>query len=263
MAVNRYIKELLSKEEYSFSLDEVSQQNVRSAVSVKRELSRLVEKNEIVNLRRGFYLIIPPRYSKIGKVPIQLYADKLFKHLNSEYYLALYTAAKFHGAGHQQIQLDYIVTDKKSILDIEKKPVEIKFYSCSNWPKKNIIPRKSDAGYFNISSPALTAVDLIHYQTRLGGMNRMLAIIEELIEEIVDSDINNLLDWYPYTSSLQRLGFFIEYAGSKPKISQHIFDYLNKKTFFPVLLSPRQNEKAGAANNRWKIHINVELESDI
>ncbi|MCD4696723.1 MAG: type IV toxin-antitoxin system AbiEi family antitoxin [Bacteroidales bacterium] len=42
---------------------------------------------------------------------------------------------------------------------------------------------------FKISSPALTAVDLIHYQTKLGGLNRMLAILEELSEEINENDL--------------------------------------------------------------------------
>ena len=84
----------------------------KSGTSIKSELSRLIDKKSIVNLRKGFYLIIPPRYSKQGQVPIQFYIEKLFKYLNRNYYLGFYSAAKFHGASHQQTQRDYLMTEK-------------------------------------------------------------------------------------------------------------------------------------------------------
>ncbi|MFT6441418.1 MAG: hypothetical protein ACJASM_000955 [Salibacteraceae bacterium] len=41
-----------------------------------------------------------------------------------------------------------------------------------------------DASIFKISSPTLTALDLIHHQTKLIELNRILAIFEELAEVI-------------------------------------------------------------------------------
>jgi len=38
---------------------------------------------EVANLRKGFYLIITPRYSSAQKLPIQLYSEKLFNYLSS------------------------------------------------------------------------------------------------------------------------------------------------------------------------------------
>lgn len=78
----------------------------------------------------------------------------------------MYSAAKFHGTGHQQIQREYIVTVRPTLLDIKKKDNKIHFFTTSQWPSKNIIEKKSDAGIFKISSPGLTAVDLIHHQTK-------------------------------------------------------------------------------------------------
>ena len=103
MTVAEYINKLLSIEEYAFSINELNQQSGKSEIALKRELSRLVEKKQLVNLRKGFYLIIPPRYSNFGILPIELYIDKLFNYLQRDYYIAFYSAAKFHGAGHQQI----------------------------------------------------------------------------------------------------------------------------------------------------------------
>lgn len=263
MSIAKYIKELLSYEEYAFSWKEVRKNSDKSDTSIKRELSRLVEKKEIINLRKGFYLIIPPRYSKQGQIPVQLYVAKLFKYLNRKYYLSFYSAAKFHGASHQQIQRDYIITSTPSLLNIRKAPIDLRFLTKTNWPNKNILDKKSDAGHFKISSPALTAVDLIHYQTKLGGLNRMLAILEELTEEINKNDLASLLTWYPHKSTLQRFGFLLEKFQPDAELIQKLIEHLNSFKYFPVLLSPKIKQKPGAVYNKWKVDINLKLESDL
>lgn len=263
MTVANYIKQLLSYEEYSFSLDELIENVHKSETSIKSELSRLIAKKEIINLRKGFYLIIIPRYSSAQKLPIQLYCEKLFKYLNRNYYVALLSAAKFHGASHQQVQRDYIITDVPKFNDISKNTIDIRFFTTSNWTDKNIQTKKSDAGIYKVSSPALTIVDLIHYQTKLGGINRMLAIIEELSEELNKTDIVELLSWYPNNSTLQRFGFLLEEIGIQEEFQELLFINLKMTNFFPVLLSPKSNEKPGAVNNRWKVVVNTKLESDL
>ena len=153
MNAKEFIKHLLSNESYSFSIDEIAKNTDGEGSSLKFALARLIEKREIVNFRKGFYLIIPPRYSKQGKIPIQLYAEKLFKSLNRNYYLAFYTAAKFHGASHQQSQQEYVMTEKPKMGDIQKKELKIRFFTSSKWSNMNIQERKSDAGF--LKSPAL------------------------------------------------------------------------------------------------------------
>lgn len=263
MTVADYIKQCLSVEEYSFSLNELQAKLDKSETSIKSELSRLIEKKSIVNLRKGFYLIIPPRYSKQGQVPIQLYIEKLFKYLNRNYYLGFYSAAKFHGASHQQTQRDYLMTEKPKLNDIKKNTFDIRFFTTSKWSNKNLLDKKSDAGVFKISSPALTAVDLIHHQTKLGGLNRMLAILEELTEEINQNDIAELLTWYPHKSTLQRFGYLLEEVEADKNLSNQIKKHLKKSRFFPVLLSPKTGQKPGAVDNFWKVVINIKLESDL
>ncbi|MGF7139883.1 type IV toxin-antitoxin system AbiEi family antitoxin domain-containing protein [Roseimarinus sediminis] len=263
MNAKEYIKYLLSIESYSFSVDEIAMATDGSSNSLKFELHRLSEKGEIVNLRKGFYLIITPRYSSAKKLPLQLYCEKLFKHLDRNYYVGLFSAAKFHGASHQQVQRDYLITEKPKFNDIAKNTIDIRFFTTTNWSDKNIQQKKADAGIFKISSPALTIVDLIHHQTKLGGINRMLATIEELTEEITESDLSELLSWYPNKSTLQRFGFLLEKRGIEKKFQEMIYSELKAKNFFPVLLSPKSKEKPGAVDNKWKVAINVKLESDL
>jgi len=264
LTVAEYIKQLLSWEEYSFSLQEIKEKTGKNDVSIRSELSRLIEKKEIFNLRKGFYIIMTPRYFSFEKLPIQLYSEKLFKYLNRKYYIGLYTAAKTHGASHQQVHRDYIIIERPKLIDIKKTSINIRFITSSQWPKNNIQTRKSDAGLYHISSPALTMLDLINYQSSLGGLNRILPTLEELSEEIEENDLTEVLIWYSKQSNLQRLGYLLEHFGTNEiHFAQQIFEHLSNSRNFPILLCPESNQKPGAVSNRWKVVVNIKLESDL
>ena len=259
-----FIKEKLSLEEYSFSKDELQEVIQKDKEDLTTDLSYLTKKGDIIPLRREFFLIIPPRYSKQTKLPIQLYSEKLFKYLERPYYIGLYSAAKFHGASHQQIQRDYIITTKPTLLDINKGALDIRFFTTTNWPEKNILTKKSDAGIFKISDSVLTAVDLIHYQNKLGGLNRMLSVLEELMDSITYSNLSDLLSWYPHKSTLQRLGYFIDgFENDDEELVQLLTEYFKKIKYYPILLNPSSKKSAGAVTNFWKVDVNIKLESDI
>ena len=235
----------------------------KDSTAVRRELNRLIKKEEIVNLRKGFYLIIPPRYSHSQKLPVQLYSEKLFKYLQRKYYIGLYSSAKIHGASHQQTQRDYLIIESPKLNAIKKKNFEIQFHTTRNWPKNNIEKKQSDAGIYHVASPALTFIDLIHHHTKLGGLNRMLASLEELTEELIEPDIKSLLGWYDNKSSLQRTGFILEELLGSTPFSDMIFEKLRQQPFYPILLSPKKNAKPGSVENRWKVDVNLKLESDL
>lgn len=262
--VRDYIIQLQSIEEYAFSWDELLTNCNAPESTIRKEIVRLVENGELTNLRQGFYIIVPPRYRNIGRVPLYLYIEKLFKILNKRYYIGLYSSATIHGASHQQIQQEYIITEPPALRDITKKnQTSIKFYKSSQWPKGNLSRKKSDAGMYTVSSPALTIVDLIQHQSSLGGLNRMLANIEELTEELKMTDLIELLNWFSNKSTLQRMGYILEFINSDSEFTQPIFDKLKSKSFFPVLLSPKKGSKPGSVDNRWKVDVNIELQNDL
>jgi predicted transcriptional regulator of viral defense system len=261
--VAEYIDKLLSVEEYSFSLDELMEQTTKSKNAIWLELAHLIEKNKVLNLRKGFYLILTPRYFSFGKLPISLYINKLFNYLERKYYLGFYSAAKVYGASHQQAQRDYVMTSTPKLLDIQKSAIDIRFLTTSAWPGKNILSKKSDAGIHHISSPALTLADLVHYQNKLGGLNRMLSTIEELVEEVTPNDLEDLLSWYGNKATLQRVGFLLDEIDQENSLSSLIFQHLEKQKIHPVLLKPTNQQRPGAVDNIWKVDTNLQLESDL
>jgi len=261
--VVQYIENLLSIERYSFSLKELLEQSNKSNTALRRELDRLVEKGEIINLRQHFYLIITPRYRTLGKLPVNLYVSQLFQFLKKEYYVGFYTAAKIYGASHQQAQRDYVMTQPPQLLDIKKAPIDVRFLTTKEWPEGNIITKKSDAGTYQISSPVLTLADLIRYQNKLGGLNRMLSTIEELMEEVIENDVHELLRWYNHKATLQRLGFLMNYVDEENKFSELILGHLTSLKTYPILLQPNSKQRPGAVDNPFKVDINLTLESDL
>ena len=261
--VAEYIDKLLSVEEYSFSLNELMSRTQKSKNAIWQELAHLIEKNKVLNLRKGFYLILTPRYSSFRKLPINLYIDKLFDYLDRSYYLGFYSAAKVYGASHQQSQRDYVMISSPKLLDIQKSAIDIRFLTTSAWPEKNILSKKSDAGNYHISSPALTLADLVHYQNKLGGLNRMLSTLEELLEELSHNDLDDLLSWYGNKATLQRLGFLLDQIDQENRFSNLIFQHLENQKIHPVLLKPTNQQRPGSVDNKWKVDINLKLEGDL
>jgi predicted transcriptional regulator of viral defense system len=263
MQIAEYIRTLQSYEIYGFSNEDVLNNCNAPETTLKTEFVRLSKRKQIQNLRKGFYVIIPAKYQNVSKIPIQLYVEKLFSFIGRDYYLGLFSAAALHGAAHQQIQQDYIICNGAKMRDIKKGNFNLNFFQSTHWPKKNIIQKKSDAGLFSISSPALTLADLLHFQNKLGGINRILAIIEELAEIVVVEDIIELLTWYPHVSTFQRMGYLLEQFDVDEKIIEVIQMHLETQKHYPMLLSPAKNVKPGSANNRWKIDVNITLENDL
>lgn len=262
-SVADFVVKCLSYEQYAFSWNDLKGEVPKTDVALRHEILRLSRKKEIITLRQGFYLILPPRYKQYGRLPLELYVDKLFSYIEKPYYIAFFSAAAMHGASHQQVQQSYLMTKIPNMRDIKKGNNYLSVSATSNWPEKNILKRKSDAGLFNISSPALTAIDLIHYQSKMGGLNRISTILEELVESITPEDISYLLLWYPHISSIQRLGFLFQELQTDQTLLDPLQKYLSDKKFFPVLLSPDKNEKPGKSNNPWKVDMKIELDSDL
>ncbi|KAF5277940.1 hypothetical protein FQR65_LT15906 [Abscondita terminalis] len=138
----------------------------------------------VVMVRREFYVIVPPEYRAKGIIPTSLYVNDLMKFLNRDYYVGLLNAAAYHGAAHQQPQNYSIITEGIALRPIKNDKVDIHFYIKKSWNKQDIIKKKVDTGYINISSPELTALDLISYYNEVGGFNRVATVIEELKEVI-------------------------------------------------------------------------------
>lgn len=261
-SVYEFTQQLLSYEEYSCSWDEIIGNVEKTPIGLKSEINRLIIKKELINLRKGFYLIPGPRYKKTGHLPAELYVDKLFKWLNRPYYVGLFSAARLHGAANQQIQQTYLITSLPALHPIRNSKFNIRFFSKNTLPFTSLIRMKSDAGTFSVSSTALTSFDLIRFQQNIGGLPRILSTLEALIPQIPFIEIKALISENHIKTVLQRLGFFLDYW-QNVESANILFDHLKNLKITPVLLANGIGENNGKSFNRWNVMVNLNIEEEL
>ncbi len=262
--LDSFIDEQRANGKYSFTTEGLPIQLGVSENALKKSLQRLKNQEAIVRIRRGFYVIVPPEYRVKGIIPTSLYVNDLMKFLNRDYYVGLLNAAAYHGAAHQQPQNYSIITEGIALRPIENDKMSIHFYIKKSWYKKGVVKKKVDTGYINISSPELTALDLISYYNEVGGFNRVATVIEELKEVIQPEKLVETAKQYDEISVVQRLGFVLERVLNENKVSNALYNYLESLGYYPVLLKPQKKKhKNMTTGNKWKIVPNVEIEADI
>jgi hypothetical protein len=126
--IKDWVKDLEKRGAISFSRKQVETAFTElSESAVSSALHRQVNKNEVLAVWKGFYLIIPVKYATRGIIPPILFIDDLMKHLNRSYYVGLLNAASYYGSSHQQPQ-DYTVFCKPPVLrPLKKNGVTINF----------------------------------------------------------------------------------------------------------------------------------------
>lgn len=258
-----FIVELRSNGRYAFSLPEVRNKFDQSDEAIKKALQRLKKKKEIALIRNEFYVIITPEYRSKGMLPPSLFIAELMKFLGKDYYVGLLNAAAYYGAAHQQPQSFSVITMKPSLRNISNNNLKINFYIKKEWDKDDIVQKKVATGYINVSSPELTALNLVYYFDQAGGLNRVATVLEELSESI---DANKMLDLakrYSPITAVQRLGFLLEEVLRMRDLSDPIKDYLKTVNYFPVLLRPQKEKPEMVTGNDWKVVQNIEIETDL
>lgn len=264
--LEHWIEECQSKGKLAFNLAELRHSfQADTETALKRALDRLSEKEKVVSIFKGYYIIIPPQYAAKGVLPPAMFIDGLMKSLERKYYVGLLNAAALHGASHQQPQEYFVVTEYPVMRPTKKKGLKINYISTRQLPPESLTEKKkTETGYITISNPLLTAIDLISYEKKIGGLNRASTVINELLETVKRNDVNKALINYASVSALQRLGFVLDEILNKKEIADRIFSLCKKSgtKFYLIPLKTSSKKKIEIVNEKWKLSINTEIEID-
>ena len=265
MSLEKWVEQQLSLGKYGFALSVLRNFfDEQTETALKFALKRLADKGKILSVYKGYYLILPPPYSSKGILPPTLFLDTFMKFLERPYYVALLNAAAYHGASHQRPQEYFVMTNFPVLRATHKKGMKINYISVKQIPVKLLEQRKTEAGYLTISNAALTATDLVHFEKRIGGLNRAATVLNELADVLQPVDFNTeLLDYAP-TTALQRLGYLLEFASNKSELADALFDAMEKHPLncFRIPLKSSGAIKGFSSENRWKVIVNTEIEID-
>lgn len=259
-----YVNLLRSKGRYTFTLPKLREQFNLSEEALGKALQRLKRKKEAASIRKEFYVIVPPEYRSRGVLPPMLFIADLMEFLHRNYYTALLSAAALYGAAHQQPQEFYVITTKPVLVPIHNDKIKINFCYKQQWDRQYIVDRKTDTGYLKVSSPELTALDLVYYRDRIGGLNRVATVLVELAESLNAKRLTETASRYGQIATIQRLGFILDKILDQRLLASPLLAYLKTVKHYPVLLRPQKGKPdTMVTGNDWKVVPNVEIETDL
>ena len=257
--LDSYIEALLRRGCYHFTREELRKQFDVDDAAIRQGLRRLTRNQRIRLIRNGFYVVIPPEHQNTGLLPPEMFIGEFMRHLNRPYYIGLLSAAALHGAGHQQPQICSIITTAPAIRPV----LNIGFPIKSKMPKAGIEKKKTPAGYVNISSAELTALDLVTYIKRSGGISSVTAVLEELSENMLSGKLALSAKESVPATPLQRLGYILDEILNEQPLADVLWAELQTRSFFHIPLN-RSNDKFNCPiNKKWKIQINMNLEVEL
>jgi predicted transcriptional regulator of viral defense system len=265
---DKFVRDRMAKSNYSFSIKEASQQPFKSYNAFKSGVYKLKKKGDVISPRKGLYIIVPSEYRSLGSLPPEDLVPILHKGLvGIKYYACLLSAAFYHGASHQKPQVFQIMSDKR-LAPIRIGKVSIEFIykkSFENLPLKKI---PVNTGYLEISSPEVTAMDLLLYPHHAGGLDHIATVLSELVEAIDLKKMIELIDIVSEKFWIQRLGYILEHiepedAKKRDELVDAIYEKIKKQIVYPVPLLPGLPIKGFSRNNRWRVIENTSIESDI
>jgi len=262
--VTNWIEDLQQDGRVCFSLvDAVEKFPQHNRIVLKNALTRLVSKKKICSVWKGFYVIIPIEYQSKGIIPEVYYIDWLMKFLGRDYYISLLNAAVFYGAAHQQPQEFTILTTPPSLRSTQKKGTKINFNNKATIFEQFTEQRKTPTGYIRISSPELTATDLIQFEKEIGGINRAATVLNELAESCDFSKLTKEFFEYVPTPVIQRLGYLLDVLDCQSQ-ADNLHSVIKKYdiAFRKTPMKIRKNTANCEENKKWKIIINEQIEID-
>jgi len=188
--------------------------------------------------------------------------------MHADYYVALLSAAAYYGASHQKSASFQIISNKRFIKPLNFGQIHIECIykkTITGLPIRNMTV---NTGYLKVSTPEVTAMDLLRYSARSGGLNHVATVLSELIESIDSDKLLALAQSSDEKAWVQRLGYILEkiepmddtiVKATIEKLSTYLAT--QRRRYIP--LANEQDFKGFERNKRWNIIENTTIESDL
>lgn len=264
-SLQHWVDQQMIRGKYVFTKEDVLAQGLsQTDDSLKTSLSRLTKKGTIISPWQNFYVTVPTEYRLKGEVPPSFYIGQLMKYLGRDYYVSLLTAAAYNGAGHQRAMVFQATVNGSPIRSGIKNGVKLEFTLRNPLPMAYTKQVKTQNGFMNVSSSELTALDLVSNEAKIGGLSRTAEVLMELAESMqFDGSKDELLTYFN-APVIQRLGYLLDLI-EEHELADNLLSLAKKqkKTFRRIRLKqskPHTDEME--TDNRWKVIINQEIETD-
>lgn len=232
-----------------------------SADALRQALHRQQRKGRIVRASRGsaHWVIVPLQDADAGAPPLETWLDAyLSKTLGVPYYVGLLSAAEVYGASPQAVMVTQVMTPGI------RRPVQVGrhrlvFLKNSRTVEMPTQWHETPHGRFKVSTPELTAVDLVSRQQDAGGMARIAEILQRLAPEMTAQGLATALDAAQETPSAQRLGALLSRL-EQPLLTNLVSTWLETRPTRRIPLATGTGEQgANTLNSRFKVNVSDTL----
>ena len=257
--IRNVIADLAARGRYHFTSSELRSALGVSEAAARQALSRLAAKEEIASPARGFYVIVPPEYRRLGCLPADQFIPALMEHRNARYYVGLLSAAQYHGAAHHRPQEFQVVVERNRPA-ITCGAVHVAFVARRNLDAVPVERFNNPRGTVVVSTVEATAVDLVGYMHRAGGVDRVAGVLSELGE---DMDPKRLVEASRSASILwaQRLGYLLEHVGAGDRVVL-LKEHVRQRARNFTKLLPGVDAMGAQRSKDWRLLVNASIEAD-
>ena len=253
------VADLAARGRHHFTSSELRSVLDVSEAAARQALSRLSIKGEIASPARGFYVIVPPEYRRLGCLPADQFIPALMEHRNVRYYVGLLSAAQYHGAAHHRPQEFQVVVDRNRPA-IVCGAVRVAFVARRNLDAVPVERFNNPRGTVLVSTAEATAIDLVGYMHRAGGLDRVAGVLSELGD---DMDPERLVEASTSASILwaQRLGYLLEHVGAGDSVVL-LKEHVRQRARNFTKLLPGADAKGAQRSKDWRLLVNASIEAD-
>ena len=255
-----YLDKRLSRGLITFSTDEFAKELELSQVAATHSLLRLRKNKLIASPIKGFHVILDPSDKKSGSRPPDEFIHYLMSYLSEPYYVSLLSAAEIHGAAHHRPQVFQVMV-KKNRRMVRCGNVRIQFTAKANLEKFPTSKHKVMSGYITVSTPEVTAFDLVGYDNKAAGLDSVATVLNELAENLAPKKLAAVSELFEITW-LQRLGYILQFL-KKKNLSEALAPLVIKRARKTTPLLPGKPVDRCEIANQWKVIVNERLEPDL
>jgi hypothetical protein len=254
--VARFLDHLQARGDLVVSVDETGEQNALSRIAAQRQLERLTPRTTRLPGRPSAFLIVPPEHRRRGAPPVAAWLDEYMRAQGHRYYVGLLSAAALHGSSVHAVQVTQVLL-RRPRRPVAVGKIHLQFYVKSTLESTPIAEIPGLPAPLTVSSPEATALDLIAFSHRLGGVGRALEVIRGLEGAMTGAGMRRALQGGVPVTVMQRLGYVFEVLrfDSLADIVQRALP----KRFPPALLQAHGQRAQGPASAPWAIVDNVPL----
>lgn len=259
-AARRFVESCQARGKITFTLAELQKATGLSHTAARDQVKRLEKYVARVSPRQDFFLIVSPEQFPIGAPPAFWWLDAYFQSIEQPYYVGLLTAAAEYGSSHQAAQVTQVLTNRP-LRELKVGRVCVQFFVKKTVAEVPASYLPKAYAPLKISTPEVTALDLLRYAHRIGGGARAVHTIRDLLPNFSKKRLQNALAAEFEISNLQRLGFILEEL-KRPDLSQLVRARLPSRLNW-VYLEHHDAQGPGLQTdgaNPWSVRVNSDIQ---